>query len=294
MYSLEPGADYTREEIEHIFGRAKGAFATRGIHRIKENGSLKAIVLLSFASDEYEDEVTADSITYWGMKRGDNNEIEHAWNTGIVNASENNIPVYFFNQEDDGGPFKSYGEVEVSSTKETDREGDINYLFTLKPKHLFSEEEIQKEEHEIESQLTEEPLKTTEVTYEVQKQQKRNTAFAKIVKEQYNAECAVCGSDRKSPDGNPEVEAAHIYPKSHAGADDPRNGIALCRLHHWAFDAGWLSLTDDLRIMVKEKEGRSEYDEFKSLAGQKIKSPNDESHAPHPKFIEEHRDIHGF
>jgi len=34
------------------------------------------------------------------------------------------------------------------------------------------------------------------------------------------------------------------------GSDDIRNGIALCQFHHWAFDPGWLSFTDDHEIIV--------------------------------------------
>jgi putative restriction endonuclease len=47
-----------------------------------------------------------------------------------------------------------------------------------------------------------------------------------------------------------EVEAAHIVPHSSNGKDDIWNGIALCRIHHWAFDVGWFTLTDDWRLLV--------------------------------------------
>ncbi|WP_343218180.1 HNH endonuclease [Halogeometricum salsisoli] len=47
--------------------------------------------------------------------------------------------------------------------------------------------------------------------------------------------CAFCGSEWRSPMGNPEVEAAHIYPKREKRRKRG-NGIALCYLHYWAFD----------------------------------------------------------
>jgi putative restriction endonuclease len=47
-----------------------------------------------------------------------------------------------------------------------------------------------------------------------------------------------------------EVEAAHIVPHHSMGRDDIWNGIALCHLHHWAFDVGWFALRDDLIIEV--------------------------------------------
>jgi hypothetical protein len=38
------------------------------------------------------------------------------------------------------------------------------------------------------------------------------------------------------------LEAAHIVPKKHRGADDPRNGLILCPLHHAAFDRGYVRI----------------------------------------------------
>ena len=34
---------------------------------------------------------------------------------------------------------------------------------------------------------------------------------------------------------------------------DSRNGIALCHLHHWAFDVGWFTLLDDYQIQVSSQ-----------------------------------------
>jgi len=50
-----------------------------------------------------------------------------------------------------------------------------------------------------------------------------------------------------------EVEAAHIVPYSSNGKDDIWNGLALCRLHHWAFDVGWFTLKDDFKILTSQQ-----------------------------------------
>ncbi|MDQ2052875.1 HNH endonuclease [Natronolimnohabitans sp. A-GB9] len=115
-----------------------------------------------------------------------------------------------------------------------------------------------------------------------------------MVREAYDEQCAICGRARESPDGNPEVEAAHIYPKREGGNDDMRNGIALCKLHHWAFDSGWFSLTDNHEILVKDAPDRDGYHEFKQLEGRQIRLPEEEEAQPHPIFLEEHRRLHGF
>ena len=42
-------------------------------------------------------------------------------------------------------------------------------------------------------------------------------------------------------DGHTAVDAAHIIPWSISHNDDPRNGLALCKLCHWSFDEGLLA-----------------------------------------------------
>jgi hypothetical protein len=79
----------------------------------------------------------------------------------------------------------------------------------------------------------------------------RARGFRAAVIEAYDCRCAVCGLKIKSPDSLAwEVEAAHIVPNRALGRDDVWNGIALCHLHHWAFDVGWFALRDDYRLQV--------------------------------------------
>ena len=90
------------------------------------------------------------------------------------------------------------------------------------------------------------------------------------------------------------MEAAHIYPKEEQGPDDLRNGFALCKYHHWAFDTGWLALTDDLRILVKKDSEVEPPESLISLENEKIKIPDNSILKPHVKFIRAHRELHGF
>lgn len=79
----------------------------------------------------------------------------------------------------------------------------------------------------------------------------RTRGFRQAVIEVYSCKCAVCGLKINSPDSlSWEVEAAHIVPHRSLGRDDIWNGIALCHLHHWAFDVGWFTLLDDYMIKV--------------------------------------------
>lgn len=84
----------------------------------------------------------------------------------------------------------------------------------------------------------------------------RSIAFRLSVTKLYGYTCSVCGESLKSPRGMMELDAAHIVPRSRFGADDARNGIALCKRHHWAFDAGLFGIGNQREIIVPQSVKR--------------------------------------
>ncbi len=78
----------------------------------------------------------------------------------------------------------------------------------------------------------------------------RSTAFRRVVVEAYHHTCAVCRIRIVTPEGRTSVAAAHIVPWSYSHNDDPRNGMALCGLHHWIFDQGLVTVTPEYTIKV--------------------------------------------
>jgi len=137
--------------------------------------------------------------------------------------------------------------------------------------------------------------KTSAITREIKI---RSRGFRQAIIEAYDFKCAVCGLKIFSPNKQWEVEAAHIVPHSSNGKDDIWNGLALCRLHHWAFDVGWFSLDDNFKIITSKhvKKIPSEmgqmgsYDFFNDLLSNKeIFLPKQEKIFPHKNSIEWHR-----
>ena len=63
----------------------------------------------------------------------------------------------------------------------------------------------------------------------------RRTAFRRTVTSAYDYQCAACGS-RVILGDLVLVDAAHLIPFSESRDDDPCNGMALCKNHHWAMD----------------------------------------------------------
>lgn len=83
------------------------------------------------------------------------------------------------------------------------------------------------------------------------------------------------------------LEAAHIQPKAQAGTFLPCNGIALCRDMHWAFDKGFITLSDDFKIIVHKEMQNSILMEY---ADKKIFTPVDPYFQPEKKFLKHHRE----
>lgn len=167
----------------------------------------------------------------------------------------------------------------------------------VKEKNIEYGEDINKEIDSLFNQQTNAPILRSETPVEKKSVllTPRDEAFRRIIKKIYNNSCAVCGSSLFTPDGQPEVQSAHIYPKSLDGNDDIRNGICLCRYHHWAFDCGWFSITDGYKIVVKKNIPKtSEYHEITNFDGHKIKLPVKAAFAPHKLFLKEHRKLFGF
>lgn len=79
----------------------------------------------------------------------------------------------------------------------------------------------------------------------------RSQAFSRRLLPLYEHRCAVCGSAHGAANGTTEAEAAHIVPRGLKGADDARNGLALCRSHHWAFDRGLFGIRPNRRVVVR-------------------------------------------
>ncbi|MEY7847912.1 HNH endonuclease [Natrarchaeobius sp. A-rgal3] len=172
---------------------------------------------------------------------------------------------------------------------------EVNFLDEQGTYRINVGDEVKQEKGELEQTLDSEPQLTEDSTeFTESRRRARDHAFAELVKDAYDYSCAICGSRRETPAGNPEVEAAHIYPKREGGSDDVRNGLTLCKLHHWAFDTGWLAISDEHEILVKDAPNRDAYYEFKQLEGDLIRLPGRDDAEPHPIFLREHRQLNEF
>ena len=81
----------------------------------------------------------------------------------------------------------------------------------------------------------------------------RDQGFRKAIVVFYDHRCALCGIRILTLEGHTIVEAAHIVPWSESRDDRPKNGLAPCRLCHWSFDEGLMSVGTSYEVLVSTR-----------------------------------------
>lgn len=147
----------------------------------------------------------------------------------------------------------------------------------------------------LEAASLDEPIETDALSYEREivvrtvASRKRQADFARRVLRAYDGRCAVCEIDLEL------VEAAHILPVAQQGStDETVNGLALCALHHRAYDRSLLGVLPDYSVLVNE-ERLDELRDAGLAAGEQafldglrpwLRLPRFRPHRPHPPYLE--------
>jgi putative restriction endonuclease len=130
------------------------------------------------------------------------------------------------------------------------------YVRNLESLHSFGESE---RDFDVLEEITENPdevndIEIAAVAVERQtavvsvKKKIRDNSFKTRVLTSYTNRCAFCGVQLKL------IDAAHIVPVQHDGTDETSNGIALCALHHRAFDRNLVTFNADYQILTNEDQ----------------------------------------
>jgi putative restriction endonuclease len=119
------------------------------------------------------------------------------------------------------------------------------------------------------------------------KQRLHQAPFRAAVLDAYKCRCAICRFAHANL-----LDAAHIVADSEGGKPLVRNGLALCKMHHSAFDTGIIGITPDCTVKVKQ-EVLDETDGPMLLHGiqefhdhQLMVLPERRSQRPDPAFLE--------
>lgn len=131
-----------------------------------------------------------------------------------------------------------------------------------------------------------------ELGFELQLLRKqRDPLFRQQVLRAYNYECAICGFNMRHDNTSVALEAAHIKWKQHGGPCEIPNGLALCAIHHKAFDKGSIGLDKSMRVQVSEAVNGSGIVGrlFWDFQGKIISLPQVKAYYPQDEFVEWHR-----
>ena len=123
------------------------------------------------------------------------------------------------------------------------------------------------------------------ITREV-KQRLHQQRFRSLVLAAYQTRCAMCGLRHK-----PLLDAAHILPdRDERGNPEVPNGLALCRIHHGAYDVGIVGVDPEYRIhlrqdVLEEHDGPMLKHGLQELHGERIVLPRRPGDRPNAEFL---------
>jgi hypothetical protein len=176
-------------------------------------------------------------------------------------------------------PFVDHGPTRVASTT-------IDYEGLPEELHREADQALQDMLDEPDEEQLERRLRSYQ-------RPSRDAAFRALICEQYNFTCTACGRRLLTPNGLGEVEAAHIQSVKEGGPDIRTNGLSLCRTHHWAFDRGMFGISDDLTIILSPALDARGVAELGLEAGRTMIMPDHQRYRPAPRFLRQHRQLHG-
>lgn len=113
-------------------------------------------------------------------------------------------------------------------------------------------------------------------------------AFRALVLRAYATRCAICGLPRDEL-----LDAAHIVPDRDArGHPEVPNGLALCQLHHRAYDRNIVGIRPDYVIEIAprvmgDRDGPVLEHAIKGVKGRTIRLPRRVDDHPRPAFLQE-------
>jgi putative restriction endonuclease len=125
----------------------------------------------------------------------------------------------------------------------------------------------------------------------------RSAKFREKVLDAYGHKCAFCQIQLSL------IDAAHIIPvASPESTDEVVNGVALCKLHHFAYDGNLVSFNERYQIEISKNRVRAltkirkagGLADFEKSLGKSILLPTNSRQQPNPAYIKKSRRIRGW
>lgn len=190
------------------------------------------ISITSIPEGPYDDSFSDDSTLHYKYRGIDPN---HRDNVGLKMAMQDQIPLVFFHRIIKGKYLVHWpvyivdaNDGSLTFTVEADRGDSIKFEPS---KYLIQEPDEARRKY---------------ITYSM-KIRLHQHSFREKVLLAYHEHCALCRLRHREL-----LHAAHIIPDSQGGKPIVPNGMALCKIHHAAFDQNIIGVTPDYNVKIRE------------------------------------------
>lgn len=228
-----PGAELTRSVLARGFeldGVRIPLLGPQGI--FSPAGFRVPLSIATIPSGPYGDHVDPGSNWLRYAYRG--TDVGHRDNVGLRRALAERTPLIYFYRTDPGHYLATYPVYVVGDDQQA-------LMFSVK----VDESWVLQGLGPAADELPETPLRREYAT-RVVRQRLFQAEFRRRVVDAYRQRCALCSLRHREL-----LDAAHITADSDAGEPIVSNGLALCKLHHAAFDGYFFGITPDYRVVVR-------------------------------------------
>ncbi|MEX2193908.1 MAG: HNH endonuclease [Thermoleophilaceae bacterium] len=251
------------------FGGERISFGSfqKGIHRARQQRGPAALTLVTSPNSPYDDVVDeeAGAIVY-AYREG---ALTQADNRALDAAFELQAPLIYFKGIDRG----QYAVVQPVFVTDRDRETRVVLLEPGLPVADLTTEGL----------VSPRPVRL--VALREVKVRLAQHQFRRDVMHAYRQRCAVCALKRIEL-----IQAAHILEFASEGTNEVTNGVALCAIHHLAYDRNLLGIDPTgvvhiARALRDEKDGPMLREGIQSFHGMGIKLPTTPTQRPDPERL---------
>ena len=211
-----------------------------GIWRVKELSAAAISILTAYTPDggsrPYDDAVGDDGMLRYKWRGTDPNLADNVW---LRRAMEQELPLVWF-----------IGVDYAHGTKtQVFRAQYLVWLVAEEPHHQQFVVSVDADQRRAPTGSTAEVVEITRRYNErIVKVRHHQPQFRAAVLHAYQRRCAICRLPFTEL-----LDAAHIRSDSDGGAAVVTNGIALCKIHHGAYDTRIIGISPDYRVHVNEK-----------------------------------------
>ncbi len=238
--------------------------------------SITTVPVIEGRPRPYEDEVGPDNLILYRYRGRDPS---HRDNVGLRLALQRQVPLVYFH-----GIVPGLYQAEWPVFIVGDDPATLTFTVAVDDRQIGSQAEPRVVDRVAEARRA----YVTTLTLRRLHQQ----SFRLRVLRAYREHCAVCRLRHREL-----LEASHILPDRHEkGEPLVSNGIALCSLHHAAFDRHIIGIRPDLKVelrldILNEVDGPMLVHGLQGFQGANLLVPRSENLRPNPEFLAERYEI---